>query len=314
MPRIIASRLGSFVLTLFVASLLVFATMDLLPGNAAAILLGTSARPDTIAALERQLGLDQPAYVRYFHWISGIFTGDLGDSASYGVPVSGLIVERLQVTLPLALMAVVIAVIVGVLFGVAAAAKPRQTQDRAASAFAQIGIAVPDFWFGILMILLFSTKLQWFSAGGFPGWSQPLTALKSLLLPAIALALPQAAVLTRVTRSAVLDVSGEDFIRTARAKGLTRQRVLWRHAVRNSLVPIVTIIGLQFSFLIAGAVLVENVFSLPGIGRLAYQSLAQRDLVVIRSVAMFFAGLVILVNFLVDLAYLWIDPRLRAAR
>lgn len=314
MPQIIASRLGSFVLTLFIASLLVFATMDLLPGNAAAILLGTSARPDTIAALERQLGLDQPAYIRYFHWISGIFTGDLGDSASYGVPVSGLIAERLQVTLPLALMAVVIAVIVGVLFGVAAAARPRRAPDRAASAFAQIGIAVPDFWFGILMIMLFSTKLQWFSAGGFPGWDQPLTALKSLLLPAIALALPQAAVLTRVTRSAVLDVSGEDFIRTARAKGLTRQRVLWRHAVRNSLVPIITIVGLQFSFLIAGAVLVENVFSLPGIGRLAYQSLAQRDLVVIRSVAMFFAGLVILVNFLVDLAYLWIDPRLRVAR
>jgi peptide/nickel transport system permease protein len=313
MFRIIASRLGSFVLTLFIASLLVFATMDLLPGNAAAILLGTSAREDTIAALERQLGLDQPAYIRYFHWVTGAFTGDLGDSASYGVPVSGLITERLQVTLPLALMAVVIAVIVGVLFGVAAASKPRQMPDRAASAFAQIGIAVPDFWFGILMILLFSTKLQWFSAGGFPGWDQPLTALKSLLLPAIALALPQAAVLTRVTRSAVLDVSGEDFIRTARAKGLSRRRVLWRHAVRNSLVPIITIIGLQFSFLIAGAVLVENVFNLPGIGRLAYQSLAQRDLVVIRSVAMFFAGLVILVNFLVDLAYLWIDPRLRAA-
>jgi peptide/nickel transport system permease protein len=314
MSRIIASRIGSFALTLFIASLLVFATMDLLPGNAAAILLGTSARPDTIAALERQLGLDQPAYIRYFQWITGAFTGDLGNSASYGVPVSGLIAERLQVTLPLALMAVTIAVIIGVLFGVAAAARPRKLQDRAASVFAQIGIAVPDFWFGILMILLFSTRLQWFSAGGFPGWDQPLTALKSLLLPAIALALPQAAVLTRVTRSAVLDVSGEDFIRTARAKGLTRQRVLWRHAVRNSLVPIVTIIGLQFSFLIAGAVLVENVFNLPGIGRLAYQSLAQRDLVVIRSVAMFFAGLVILVNFLVDLTYLWIDPRLRAAR
>jgi peptide/nickel transport system permease protein len=230
------------------------------------------------------------------------------------VPVSGLIAERLQVTLPLALMAVTIAVIIGLLLGVAAAARPRRLQDRAASVFAQVGIAVPDFWFGILMILLFSTRLQWFSAGGFPGWGQPLTALKSLLLPAIALALPQAAVLTRVTRSAVLDVSEEDFIRTARAKGLTRQRVLWRHAVRNALVPIVTIVGLQFSFLIAGAVLVENVFNLPGIGRLAYQSLAQRDLVVIRSVAMLFAGLVILVNFLVDLSYLWIDPRLRAAR
>jgi peptide/nickel transport system permease protein len=314
MLRIAFSRLGSFVLTLFIVSLLIFATMDLLPGNAAAILLGTAARPDTIAALEQQLGLDQPGYVRYLTWIAGAFTGDLGSSASYGVPVAGLIAERLQVTLPLALIALVIAVAIGVGLGVMAAARPRQAPDRAASVFAQVGIAVPDFWFGILLILLFSVTLHWFSAGGFPGWSDPLAAVKALLLPAVALALPQAAVLTRVTRSAVLDVADEDFIRTAKAKGLTERRVLWRHAVRNALVPIVTIIGLQFSFLIAGAVLVENVFNLPGIGRLAYQSLAQRDLVVIRSVAMFFAGLVILVNFAVDLAYLWLDPRLRAAR
>jgi peptide/nickel transport system permease protein len=211
-------------------------------------------------------------------------------------------------------MAMTIAVAIGVSLGVAAAAHPRRAPDRAASAFALIGISVPDFWFGILFILLFSSTLHWFSAGGFPGWSDPAAALKSLLLPAVALALPQAAVLTRVTRSAVLDVTGEDFIRTARAKGLTGSQVLWRHAVRNSLVPIVTIIGLQFSFLIAGAVLVENVFNLPGIGRLAFQSLAQRDLIVIRNVAMFFAGLVILVNFLVDLAYLWLDPRLRTVR
>lgn len=313
MTRLIFSRLGSFALTLFIASLLVFATLDLLPGNAAAILLGTAARPDTIAALEAQLGLDQPGYIRYLAWIGGAFTGDLGKSASYGVPVSGLILERLQVTIPLALIALAVAVAIGVLFGVAAAARPRGAPDRAATAFAQIGIAVPDFWFGILLILIFSTTLRWFSAGGFPGWDDPGAALMALLLPAIALALPQAAVLTRVTRSAVLDVTGEDFIRTAKAKGLTERRVLWRHAVRNALVPIVTIIGLQFSFLIAGAVLVENVFNLPGIGRLAYQSLAQRDLIVIRNVAMFFAGLVILVNFLVDLAYLWLDPRLRAA-
>ncbi|WP_442580766.1 ABC transporter permease [Mesorhizobium sp. ASY16-5R] len=314
MPAILLRRLGSFALTLVIASLLVFATLDLLPGDAAAILLGTAARPDTIAALEQQLGLDQPAYIRYLTWIAGAFTGDLGQSASYGVSVGGLIAERLAVTLPLALMALVIAVAIGVPLGVAAAARWRGAPDRAASAFAQVGIAIPDFWFGILLILVFSTTLQWFSAGGFPGWQEPVAALKSLLLPAVALALPQAAVLTRVTRSAVLDVAGEDFIRTAQAKGLSERRVLWRHAVRNALVPIVTIIGLQFSFLIAGAVLVENVFNLPGIGRLAYQALAQRDLVVIRSVAMFFAGLVIAVNFLVDLSYLWLDPRLRARR
>lgn len=313
MGRTILRRLGSFALTLFVASLLVFAVLDLLPGNAAAILLGTAARPDTIAALEQQLGLDQPGYVRYLAWIAGAFTGDLGRSATYGVPVGGLIAERLAVTLPLAALALGIAVALGVGLGVAAAAGQGRAPDRIASGLAQVGIAVPDFWFGILFILLFSTTLHWFSAGGFPGWSDPAAAMKALLLPALALALPQAAVLTRVTRSAVLEVAGEDFVRTARAKGLSARRVLWRHAVRNALVPIVTIVGLQFSFLVAGAVLVENVFNLPGIGRLAYQSLAQRDLIVIRNVAMLFAGLVIIVNFLVDLAYLWLDPRLRRA-
>lgn len=314
MTGIFLRRLGSFVLTLLIASLLIFACMDLLPGNAAAILLGTAARPDTIAALEQQLGLDQPAYIRYLSWVAGAFTGDLGNSASYGVPVSGLIAERLAVTLPLAALALLLAVAIGTPMGVWAAARWRKAPDRIASGFSQIGIAIPDFWFGLLLILTFSTSLQWFSAGGFPGWQEPASALKALVLPAAALALPQAAILTRVTRSAVLDVASEDFIRTAQAKGLTESRILWRHAVRNALVPIITIIGLQFSFLIAGAVLVENVFNLPGIGRLAYQALSQRDLVVIRNVAMFFAGLVIVVNFLVDLSYLWLDPRLRARR
>jgi len=314
MQVLLFRRLGSFVLTLLVASVLVFAILDLLPGNAAAILLGTAARPDTIAALEQQLGLDQPAHIRYLMWIVGAFTGDLGDSGSYGVPVAGLIAERLAVTMPLALLALTIAAGIGIPLGVAAAAHWRRGTDRAASVFSQVGIAIPDFWFGLILILVFSSTLQWFSAGGFPGWGDPVTALKSLLLPAIALALPQAAILTRVTRSAVLDIAGEDFIRTAQAKGLSESQVLWKHAVRNALVPIATIIGLQFSFLIAGAVLVENVFNLPGIGRLAFQALSQRDLVVIRNVAMFFAGLVILVNFLVDLSYLWLDPRLRTRR
>lgn len=313
MLRFLLGRLGSFVATLMAASLLVFAVLDLLPGNAAAILLGTAARPDTIAAMQRQLGLDQPAAVRYVRWIGSALQGDLGQSANYGVPVSQLIGERLVVTLPLALLALTFAVLIGVGLGVGAAARPGKAPDRLASALAQGGIAVPDFWFGILFVLLFSTTLHWFSAGGFPGWDQPGAALKALLLPALALALPQAAVLTRVTRAAVLDVADEDFVRTARAKGLGGGRILWRHVVRNALVPIVTIVGLQFSFLIAGAVLVENVFGLPGLGRLAFQALSQRDLIVIRNVTMLFAGIVILVNFLVDLAYLALDPRLRAA-
>ena len=183
-----------------------------------------------------------------------------------------------------------------------------------ASVVAQMGIAIPDFWLGILLILFFSTGLNWFSAGGFPGWGQPLVALKALVLPALALGLPQAAILVRVARSSVLEVASQDYVRTAEAKGLSERRVLWRHKVRNALLPVMTIVGLQFSFLIAGAVLVEKVFELPGIGQLAYQSVADRDLITLRSVAMFFAGLVIIVNFLVDLSYLWLDPRLRARR
>lgn len=307
-------RAGSFALTLLITSLVVFAVLDLLPGNAAAVLLGTSARPDTIAALQAQLGLDQPAWWRYLSWLGGAFTGDLGQSMTYGVPVSGLIAERLVVTLPLAVLALAISVGVGVPVGVWAAARWRKLTDHAASVVAQMGIAIPDFWLGILLILFFSTGLNWFSAGGFPGWGQPLAAFKALVLPALALGLPQAAILVRVTRSSVLEVSSQDYVRTAEAKGLPGRQVLWRHKVRNALLPVITIIGLQFSFLIAGAVLVENVFDLPGIGQLAYQALTQRDLVTIRSVAMFFAGLVIIVNFLVDLSYLWLDPRLRVRR
>lgn len=314
MRTLLLRRLAYFVATLLITSLVVFALLDLLPGNAAAILLGTSARPDTIAALQQQLGLDQPAWWRYLSWLAGAFTGDLGQSVTYGVPVTGLMAERLVVTLPLALLALLVAVGVGVPMGVWAAARWRRLPDHAASVVAQLGIAIPDFWLGILLILFFSTGLNWFSAGGFPGWDQPLAACKALLLPALALGLPQAAILVRVTRSSVLEVSSQDFVRTAQAKGLSERRVLWRHKVRNALLPIVTIVGLQFSFLVAGAVLVENVFDLPGIGLLAYQALTQRDLVTIRSVTMFFAGLVIVVNFLVDLSYLWLDPRLRVRR
>lgn len=314
MRATILRRAVAFAFTLLITSLVVFAVLDLLPGNAAAVLLGTSARPDTIAALQAQLGLDQPAWRRYLSWVGGAFTGDLGQSMTYGVSVAGLMGERLVVTLPLALLALLVSVGVGVPVGVWAAARWRRLPDHAASVVAQLGIAIPDFWLGILLILFFSTGLNWFSAGGFPGWEQPLVALRALVLPALALGLPQAAILVRVTRSAVLEVAGQDFVRTAEAKGLSGRRILWQHKVRNALLPIVTIVGLQFSFLIAGAVLVENVFNLPGIGLLAYQALAQRDLVTIRSVAMFFAGLVIVVNFLVDLSYLWLDPRLRVRR
>jgi len=310
--RLFLGRLTSLVATLAAVSLAIFLILEVLPGDPAAIMLGTAAREDTLAALRQELGLDRPALERYVVWVVGLLQGDLGTSMTYRMPVATLVAERLAVTLPLSLMAIAISTALAIPLGVAAAAHRDRWIDRAVLVFSQLGVAVPNFWLGLLFILLFSTWLGWFPAGGFPGWGAGVVpAMKSLLLPAVALALPQAAVLTRVTRSATLEVIGADFVRTARAKGVSQKITLRRHVVPNALIPVTTILGLQLSFLVAGAILVENVFNLPGLGRLAYQALAQRDLVVIKDVVLIFAGLVIVVNFLVDLGYLALDPRLR---
>lgn len=314
MIALLSRRLTGLVITLLVVSLVIFAVMDLLPGDPASIMLGTSASPETLAALRHELGLDQPLLFRYGQWLAGVFSGNLGQSYTYGVPVAGLIVERLAVTLPLALIAIALSVLIALPLGVLAAARRGGIVDAVATVFSQVSIAVPAFWVALLLIILFSTTLGLMPAGGFPGWDAGfLPALQALVMPAVALALPQAGVLTRVTRSAVLDTMHEDFARTAVAKGLSGSTVLWRHIVPNALVPILTILGLQFTFLVAGAVLVENVFNLPGLGRLAFQALSQRDIVVMQDVVLFFAGLVIVMNFIVDLSYLVIDPRMRKA-
>jgi peptide/nickel transport system permease protein len=310
--RLILSRLFSLVVTLLVVSAAIFLVLEVLPGDPAAIMLGTSAREDTLAALRQELGLDRPALERYLLWIGGVVQGDLGTSMTYRMPVSTLVAERLWITIPLSLLAITISTAIALPLGVLAAANRDRAADRAVLVFSQLGVAVPNFWLGILFILLFSTALGWFPAGGFPGWGAGIwPAFKALLLPAVALALPQAAVLTRVTRSATLEVIGADFVRTARAKGVDRSGTLRRHVVPNALIPVTTILGLQLSFFFGGAILVENVFNLPGLGRLAYQALAQRDLTVIKDVVLIIAGMVIVVNFLVDLGYLLLDPRLR---
>ncbi|NGO66422.1 ABC transporter permease [Rhizobium daejeonense] len=312
MLTLLARRIAGLVMTLFAVSALIFLVMDILPGDPASIMLGMSASPDTLAALRHELGLDQPLVIRYLQWLAGVATGDLGKSYTYGVPVAGLIAERLVVTLPLALMAILISVAIAIPLGVVSASRRNSAVDYAGGFVSQLFIAVPGFWVALLLILAFSMSLGWLPAGGFPGWQAGLIAgLEALLLPAVALALQQAGVLTRVTRSSVLEVLNEDFVRTARAKGLSRRAALWRHAVRNALVPVATILGLQFTFLIAGAVLIENVFNLPGLGRLALQALSQRDIIVLQDVVLFFAALVITMNFLVDLSYLLLDPRLR---
>ena len=314
MILLILGRVAGLALTLLSVSFLLFIVMGLLPGDPASIKLGTSASPDTLAALQKALGLDQPLLLRYLHWLGRVIGGDFGQSNTYGVPVSDLILERLSVTLPLALIAIGLSVLIGVPSGMAAASRPRGIIDVICGLFSQASLAIPGFWVGILLILWVSSGLHWLPAGGFPGWQAGLMpALSALILPSVSLALAQAGVLARVSRSAMLEVLEEDFIRTLRAKGLGEQTILWRHVLPNALVPVVTMVGLQLTFLVAGAVLVENVFNLPGLGRLAYQALTQRDLIVMQSVVLFFCTFVITANFLVDLLYLVIDPRLRQA-
>ena len=307
-------RFATFVATLLTASVLVFAVQGLLPGDAAQVMLGESATPEAVAALSHKLGLDRPASVRYGHWIEGFATGDLGTSVSYDVPVAGLIAERLAVTAPLALLAMALTTVLALTLGIYAASRHNGMGDVGVMGLSQLGIAIPNFWFAILLILVFAVKLRWFSAGGFPGWDEGAwPALKALILPAIALAVVQAAILARITRSAVLDVLREDFVRTARAKGLSRRQVLWRHVLRNAFVPVLTVMGLQFASLLTGTIVVENVFSLPGLGRLIFQAISNRDFPVVQTVVMLLAAAVIAINFVVDVLYVVIDPRLKIA-
>ncbi|MDY0744884.1 ABC transporter permease [Paucibacter sp. R3-3] len=311
-PIFLARRLLTLLLTLFVASLLIFGVLELLPGNAAQVLMGPDAAPEAVAALTEKLGLNDAAITRYFHWLSGMLRGDLGESYAYGSPVATLIAERLALTVPLALLSMALAALLALVAGVFAASRHNRLGDWLVSALSQLGIALPNFWFAILLILVFSVGLQWVPAGGFPGWSEGMVpALQALALPAVSLAVVQAAILARVTRGAVLEQLHEDYVRTARAKGLSRRGALWGHVLRNAMVPVTTVMGLQFANLLAGTIVIENVFYLPGLGRLIFQAIANRDLTVVRDCVMLLAAMVVAVNFVVDLLAAWIDPRLQ---
>ncbi|WP_322893296.1 MULTISPECIES: ABC transporter permease [unclassified Yoonia] len=311
MIRYALGRFASLVISLIVASIVIFAVVEVIPGDPAAFMLGVNARPDTIAALRAEMGLDQSLIARYLAWVGGMLQGDFGMSWTYKTPVADLIGDRVWVSLPLAIYALILSTIVAFPAGIYAASRRGSAGDTAIMGATQLGVAIPNFWFAMILVLIFAINLRWFSAGGFPGWGNPLAAIKALTLPAVALALPQAAILARVMRSSLLDMLGEDFIRTARAKGLTRRQALWRHALRNALIPVLTIIGLQFSFLLAGGIIIEQVFFLPGLGRLIFQSISARDLIVVESVVMLLVFTVIMVNFIVDLTYAAVDPRLR---
>ena len=306
-------RILLFVATLLIASMIVFAVMNILPGDAALTMLGPTATPEAVASLSHKLGLDQPAPIRYAHWIGGALRGDLGLSYAYGSPIGPLIASSLAVSAPLALMAMAFAAAVGLATGVYAADRRGRVGDAIVMGASQVGIAVPNFWLAILLVIVFAVTLRLVPAGGFPGWQEPARALGALILPAVALGAAQAAILTRVTRSALIEALNEDFMRTARAKGVSRRAALWRHALPNALTPILTIMGLQFANLIAGAIVVENVFVLPGLGRLMLQSISNRDTLVVENGVMLLALIVIGLNFIVDIACAAIDPRLRAS-
>lgn len=308
----LVQRFAVLAATLAFASFAVFGVLEILPGNAAQTMLGASATPETVAALAHKLGLDQPFAVRYGEWILGALHGDFGQSYAYNSPIAPLIAQRLAVSAPLALLSMAIAATLALVAGVYAAERRGRAGDAAVMAGSQIGLAIPNFWLAIVLVLLFAVHWRIAPAGGFPGWDDPWRALAALILPAISLGLVQAAILTRVTRSALLEALNEDFIRTARAKGLSRRATLWRHALPNAMTPILTIMGLQFANLIAGAIVVENVFVLPGLGRLIVQSIANRDSLVVEACVLLLAAFVIGLNFLVDVACAAIDPRLRA--
>ncbi|MEE9314026.1 MAG: ABC transporter permease [Rhizobiaceae bacterium] len=310
-----AKKAAWAIATLIAASIFVFFALEIVPGDPAQVMLGVNATDEAVDALRQSLGLNKPVLERYFSWIGGMLVGDFGKSYTYSVPVSELVSARITISLPLALLALAMSTLIAIPVGLYAAAKRGSIADTAIMAVTQFGIAIPNFWFALLLVYVFAIWLQMFPAGGFPGWSEGIIpALKALLLPAIALALPQAAILSRVTRSALLETMGEDYIRTARAKGLSKRAALWKHALRNALIPVLTILGLQFAYLLAGTIIIENVFYLPGLGRLVFQAISLRDLIVVESVVMMLVATIIVINLIVDLSYLWVDPRLRHRR
>ncbi|WP_157217398.1 ABC transporter substrate-binding protein [Flavisphingomonas formosensis] len=311
-PVALARRIGIVIATLFAATLLIFALVQIAPGDPAAYMMGLDANPQAIAALHAQLGLEGSAHARYLAWIAGLLHGDFGLSYTYRVPVAGLLSERLVVSLPLALFATSLSIAIGIPAGYFAARGQGGVGDRLVLWIARIGIAIPSFWLAVLLVLLFSVGLRWLGSGGFPGWQAGWgAALAALVLPTVALALPQAAILARVMRTSLLETMELDYVRTARAKGLSRNAALARHALPNALGPVVTVLGLQVPFLLAGSAIVETIFFLPGLGRLVLQAIAQRDLIVVQAVALLLVAATILASFLADLALAALDPRLR---
>lgn len=319
MVRAVVRRLLVFAASLLGASVIIFAIVNALPGDVAQVMLGTGASPAAVEELRQRFGLDRPGVVRYLSWLGGLFTGDLGTSYLTGESVASQVAPRLGVTLWLVGIAIVVALLVAVPQGMVAAMQRRRWQGTLASAASQVGLAIPAFYAGILLVVLFAVKLRWLPANGYQplhdddGWHLVDWAAR-LVMPVASLALVQASVLTRYVRSAFVEVLGEDWFRTARSVGWTRWRALWRHGMRNAAISVVTVLGLQLSTMLVGAIVVEQVFSLPGLGTLLLTAVGNRDLQLVQGIVLLLVAAVLLITLIVDLSYLAIDPRLRADR
>ena len=305
-------RLATIVPTLFFVSVLIFGLQQLLPGDAALILAGEDNDPSVIAHLRSTLHLDEPFPVRYAYWAGGVLKGDLGESQRIKKPVLDLILEKLPVTLELACIAIVIAICIGITAGVISAVARDSVWDYAANIFALWGLSTPNFWLGIMLILLFSVTLGWLPASGYVSPFEDLKGnLAAMIMPAFVLGNAGAAVLMRHTRSAMLQVLSSDYVRTARAKGLDERVVVLKHALRNALIPIITLGALEFGTLLSGAVLTEQVFSIPGFGKLIVDAVFNRDFAVVQGVVLFTATMYIALNLIADLGYFLANPRMR---
>ena len=308
----LVQRLATIVPTLFFVSVIIFGLQQLLPGDAALVLAGEDRDPNVVAHLRAKLHLDEPLPMRYVYWLGGVVQGDLGESLRIQKPVLDLILEKLPVTVQLATMAFLIAIAIGITAGIVSAVTKDSVWDYAANAVALWGLSTPNFWLGIMLILLFSVSLGWLPASGYVSpFEDPKANLAAMIMPAFVLGNAIAAVLMRHTRSAMLQVLSADYVRTARAKGLVERAVVLKHALRNALIPIITLGALEFGTLLSGAVLTEQVFSIPGFGKLIVDAVFNRDYLVVQGVVLFTATVYITLNLLADLAYFAVNPRMR---
>jgi peptide/nickel transport system permease protein len=307
-----ARRFATALITIFLSALLVFLALLAIPGDPAQAILGLGANETSLNAVREQLGLNQPPLQRFLNWLAGVVHGEFGNSLQFRQPVLGLMLERIPVSLVMSLAGTLLACLIGIPLGIFIALNRNNIFDPIMSAASQLGAAIPSFWLGLMLILLFSVQLGWLPAAGFTPFSRdPLSYLRSLILPVLTLGLGQAAIVTRMTRAAMIETLLQDYTRTARSKGLSQNTVVWKHALRNALITIVTIVGISVSSILIGSIIIEQVFSVPGLGSLTLTAVRNRDFPLLQGQILVYASFIILINFLVDISYGFLDPRVR---